>query len=239
MRLIPLTRGLFAKVSDADFERLNQHKWYATSALRPYAVRSAQGPDGKWRRVWMHREVKGDPPGLRVDHRHGDTLDNRRSQLRVATVRQNNINRRVVRVASPFRGVRATSTGWQARHRRDGKMRNLGVFPTAEAAARAYDAAAMADHGEWAVLNFPPATAPPKPRKVRRARAATVDPGLSLPEVSNLLGGERERFRTSWMAWVDAEGFPPPFRYPPPGRRGRCVWRQSAVLEWLAARTPA
>lgn len=234
MRLIPLTRDLFAKVSDADFARLNQHKWYATSDDRPYAVRNAKGPDGKPRRVWMHREVKGDPPGLRVDHRHGDTLDNRRSKLRVATVRQNNINRRTAPVASPFRGVRATPGGWQARHRQEGKMRNLGVFPTAEAAARAYDAAALADHGEWAVLNFPPADVPPKPRKKRPPVIITVDPALSMSQVTALLEVDPARFKRSWMEWVATEDFPPPFRAP--GRRGPYVWRRSAVVDWIAAR---
>ncbi|WP_397402740.1 HNH endonuclease [Phenylobacterium sp.] len=168
MRLIPLSRGLFAKVSDEDFGWLSQHKWYAIPASNGAgfcAVRNARREDGGQRRVWMHREIMGNPSGLRVDHRHGDTLDNRRSQLRVATVQQNNINRRAPRTSSPFRGVRATPTGWQARHRRDGKMRNLGVFATAEAAARAYDAAALADHGEWAVLNFPAAPSAKSPTR--------------------------------------------------------------------------
>ena len=29
MKIIPLTQGKFAMVDDADFERLNQWKWYA------------------------------------------------------------------------------------------------------------------------------------------------------------------------------------------------------------------
>lgn len=236
MRLIPLSRGLFAKVSDVDFERLNQHKWYATSASRPYAVRNARGDDGRWRRVWMHREVMGDPPGLMVDHRHGDTLDNRRSQLRVATARQNNINRRVARADAPYRGVRQTPGGWQARHRVGGRMVNLGVFPTAKAAALAYDASALAQHGEWAVLNFPP----DRERKARkgppRKAAAVVDPGLSMAATAALCDVSADQLRGCWLRWVEREGFPLPFRYPSPGRRGVYAWRRSAVVAWLEAR---
>jgi len=59
-RKIPLTRGMFAKVDQADYERLAMYKWYATSARnrgeKIYAERSEGGRKTK-RNILMHREI--------------------------------------------------------------------------------------------------------------------------------------------------------------------------------------
>ena len=44
---------------------------------------------------------------------------------------------------------------WQASIRNDGRSRGLGLFTSAEEAARAYDAAAVLAFGEFAYVNFP------------------------------------------------------------------------------------
>ena len=104
-------------------------------------------------------------PTVKVDHRDGNTLDNRRENLRVATAAQNVRNARKKRSAttSRYKGVfftrgrkgRSLSKPWQAQIRRGGKNRYLGCFETAEAAALAYDTAARETFGEFACLNFP------------------------------------------------------------------------------------
>ncbi len=100
-RLIPLTKGQFAKVDTADYDWLMQWKWCATwvqSTNSYYAMRSVRiGPrcENKKRPVLMHRQILGLEPGnpLTGDHIWHDTLDNRRSQLRVATQMENNKNK--------------------------------------------------------------------------------------------------------------------------------------------------
>jgi len=101
-RTIPLTQGQVALVDEADFEWLAQWKWYARWAENTqsfYAVRNERsvGSSSRQRAVFMHREIlqlrPGDP--RKGDHQNGDTLDNRRSNLRHATSSQNTINSRL------------------------------------------------------------------------------------------------------------------------------------------------
>lgn len=95
-----------------------------------------------------------------VDHRNQDTLDNRRSNLRSATRRQNRANSKRQTSGTGFRGVtrdKRMKKGnmYYAAIKAPGGVEYLGSFSTAEAAARAWDRAAVKHHGEFAALNFP------------------------------------------------------------------------------------
>lgn len=167
-RTITLTQGKVTLVDAEDFEWLSRWSWYAHKRKRKtgeyawYAVRKE--PDG--RMIYMHREIMAAPRGMDVDHKFGDGLDNRRSELRLATRRQNLQNRRHAQggKTSRFRGVSwwARDGNWRAQGamgaiKPNGHARHvsLGYFATEEAAARAYDAAARLHFGEFASLNFP------------------------------------------------------------------------------------
>lgn len=93
------------------------------------------------------------------DHISGDRLDNRRVNLRVATLGQNAVNR-TARGESLYLGVNRSRNNWRAQivplgSGRRGRQLFLGRFATEEDAARAYDRAAREYHGEYARLNFP------------------------------------------------------------------------------------
>lgn len=154
MKEIPLSRGLVALVDDADYEFLMQWKWSATSptAGPVYAVRGYR-VGGRTCPVRMHRQILGIPVNWIVDHINGDGLDNRKVNLRLATPDQNAQNRRM-RNKLGFRGVYVEGRKFRAIIQGGGHRRNLGLFASAEAAARAYDEAAVAMHGAYAVLNF-------------------------------------------------------------------------------------
>ena len=164
MKQIPLTRGLFATVDDEDFESLSKHRWFAVSGRGLfYAVRTVRAGRSK-KTIRMHRELLGMPPGLLVcDHRNGNSLDNRRENLRCATVSQNaqNTTSSHNQKRGGFKGVRHRHGKWSAQYTVPnpaggrGRIRHLGYFATAEEAARAYDAAAVRAYGEFASLNFP------------------------------------------------------------------------------------
>lgn len=158
-RTIPLTKGLLAIVDDEDYERLiGLGKWQAKGGPSSmYAVRNRWTSEGVCITDRMHRLLV---PGAQiVDHINGDGLDNRKANLRSASQVENARNRRVrIDAETAFKGVKRTgrqSNPWRAVIRHGGAQIHLGVFPTVEDAARAYDAAARTHHGEFARLNFP------------------------------------------------------------------------------------
>ena len=86
----------------------------------------------------------------RIDNNKGYGPNNCRWATRVVS----NINRRPFG-ASKYRGVSRSNDRWQSRITVDGHQKFLGRFETSEMAAKAYDAAAIRLHGEFAKPNFP------------------------------------------------------------------------------------
>jgi hypothetical protein len=129
----------FAVVDAADYARLSEFRWYLAS--NGYARRTSKA-DGQ-RKIYLHRAILGLEPGdkRQVDHINGDKLDNRRSNLRIATSMENAQNRRGGRGSSPHRGVSWSNTnnGWLAYSQVNGVRTHLGTFGSEEAAARAVD----------------------------------------------------------------------------------------------------
>ena len=96
MKKIFLTQGQFTIVDDEDYEWLNQYSWHAYYNIDNdsyYARRAGKLPNDKIR---MHRQILGLDYGdkRQGDHIHHDTLDNRRSELRIVTCRENGSNRK-------------------------------------------------------------------------------------------------------------------------------------------------
>jgi hypothetical protein len=153
-RTIPLTRGLHAIVDAADYERLSRFNWRAkrsSDGRTDYPVRSA-GRDV----VFMHQDILGLGRGEHGDHRNHNGLDNRQANLRRCSHAQNMQNRRLAVGATGFRGVTAHKRHFRAKISCDGRRLHIGCFASAEAAARAYDEAAIKLHGAFARPNFPP-----------------------------------------------------------------------------------
>lgn len=164
MKTIQLTQGFVALVDDTDYERVSAHKWRALIDRRRnkvYAVRKTHGPHSSRTSLYMHREILGvTDPQVKVDHDDRDGLNNQRYNLRKCVTGENNANsvKRSDGVSSRYKGV-----CW---HKRDkkfyaaikirGRSKHLGAFTDESDAALAYDAAARANFGTFALCNFLP-----------------------------------------------------------------------------------
>jgi len=85
-----------------------------------------------------------------VDHVDGKPGNNHVSNLRWATLCENNQNKRQVYGAVPFRGVAKHLNGkFQAHISLEGRSIHLGLFKTAEEAFEMYDAVASGFYGEF------------------------------------------------------------------------------------------
>lgn len=158
--MVTLTRDKFAIVDDEDYFWIRQYKWQFGGG--GYPMRGVNLGNRNFITVYMHRLILRAQPGECVDHKNGDTLDNRRCNLRIATRTQNVWNRGKMKtknsspLASKFIGVALDKSRnrWKARIQTNGKLLNLGSFETEEEAARAYDYKALELRGEFARLNF-------------------------------------------------------------------------------------
>lgn len=160
VRQITLTRGMVTVVDDADFEWLVRFKWQAVPGRRGsfYASRS----DGR-RSYQMQREIL-DPEcrlgrTLLADHINGDTLDNRRENLRLVDNVVSGVNRRIyLNNVTGYRGVSFSKYHgkYQAIIRINGVAKNLGRFDCPNDAASAFNKAAIESRGANAKLNVVP-----------------------------------------------------------------------------------
>ena len=159
MKRIPLSgaRGarLFALVDDADYELVSRYTWNLLVTKTGVRYATAYVP-GQRNRLRMHTLITGLPF---VDHKDGDGLNNQRYNLRESNKKLNAANGRGHQDSvSPFKGVspyRRTGRHWVAQVGSDGTNEFLGLYPTQEEAARAYDTAAYAIWQEHSRLNFP------------------------------------------------------------------------------------
>jgi hypothetical protein len=164
MKKIPLTQGKFALVDDEDFELINGFNWCAAKKGQGYyAVRSSSvkkkdiGCENR-HPIYLHQMVIKIPKDKVLDHINGNTLDNRKKNLRVCSQLQNKWNsKKPITNTSGFKGVTwdKYKNKWKSQIRSNGRGKHLGNFDDLKKAAVEYDKAAKRLFGEFAKMNFP------------------------------------------------------------------------------------
>jgi hypothetical protein len=155
---VMLGKGLFSLIDKDDLERANAFHWCIHS--RGYAQMTIT-------KIYLHRFVMPPvPDGCELDHINLNKLDNRKGNLRVATVSQNRANSiiRSHNKSSRFKGVRLDRRNnlgrYHARTTLNGKDVHIGTFHTEVEAAKAYNEWALKTFGEFARPNQIPQCQP-------------------------------------------------------------------------------
>jgi hypothetical protein len=153
---IPLTKGYFAIVDKEDYPSLSKYEWQVLiTGGKKYAVRRKWLRESPKKQITpMHRQIMNAPKGMTVDHINGNGLDNRKENLRIATISQNNANgHRKKKPRSGYVGVNRHGRGWMARISVGKKVTYLGTFDTAKKAFEAYADAHVKSFGEFSIYH--------------------------------------------------------------------------------------
>lgn len=148
-------KGYDVIIDDEDFEKVNACGWCArTNEKKGHPEQVYFRATSNNQKKTLHRIILGLKDGDRkiVDHINGNTLDNRKSNLRICSQSENCCNRKKAKTnTSGYKGVNfKKQTGkFVARIGRNGKRLFLGYFDTAEEAHIAYCEASKSYHGEY------------------------------------------------------------------------------------------
>lgn len=126
-------QGKFALIDDEDFKWLSQWKWYVNP--KGYVYRKPKSGI-----IYLHRLLLNTPKGYDSDHINRIKLDNRRSNLRIATRSENQQNKgRYKTNKSGTKGIELHKGKWRTRVSIDNKRIYIGRFKTLEEAKNKLD----------------------------------------------------------------------------------------------------
>jgi HNH endonuclease len=146
---IRLTSGKVVIIDTDQQGRVGRYHWTTDSDGRPTACR------GTLRLPRLIMGVNRLRIDILVDHKNGDPLDNRKGNLRVCTIAENNCNRGPAKSNKlGLKGVRENADGtFRVDLTHEGERHSRGPFLNKWLAAESHDVLARKYHGEFAWLN--------------------------------------------------------------------------------------
>lgn len=124
----------------ADISKVRPYRWFEDAG---YAIAWNNG-----NRIKMHRLIIDAPSGMFADHINHDTLDNRRKNLRIVTIGQNNMNRKPKNDVSGVSWCKSANK-WRAVISIHGRPKHIGLFTNRDDAVKARMTAEQKYYGEY------------------------------------------------------------------------------------------
>ena len=147
-------------IDTEDWDKIKQYRWGVSfeDKINNYYIKTVYpGEKGQRINAQLHRLILGlTDIKIEVDHIDHNTLNNTKKNLRSCAHTKNVQNKRIYKNNTRgFKGVHwnERSKKWVSRIQCNGKRIALGYFKNINDAARAYNAAALKYHGEFAYLN--------------------------------------------------------------------------------------
>lgn len=157
MKELKITKGKIVLIDDEDFEKVSQYNWISREGRNTSYAKAHIGSWKDRKFIHLHNLIMNTPAGCIVDHLDHNGLNNQKSNLRLCTNSQNSKNR-TSWGKSKYLGVsprrQKDKISWKAEINSENKRKYLGVFESEEAAANAYNVAALELNGKYANLNI-------------------------------------------------------------------------------------
>jgi hypothetical protein len=150
---IPLKSGDIALIDKEDYILVKMFSWHIKN--KNGYVQSARNKINK-KRILLHRLILNPQDNKDIDHINGNILDNRKSNLRVCTNKENHWNTDLKKSnKSGYKGVSwdKEKEKWYTSIRLNEKTISLGRYNTAEEASEAYKKASLEHHKEFSVFS--------------------------------------------------------------------------------------
>ena len=144
-------QGHSVLIDEEDYGRIENINWRILNNKGKLYVKKGSRKGRVYKDIFLHRVIMNAPKGTMVDHINGNTLDNRKSNLRFCTIAENSRNRKRNQSKTGYKGIhyRKDRKKYTAQIRVNYKRHFLGYFDTAEEAYAAYCAASKKYHGEF------------------------------------------------------------------------------------------
>jgi hypothetical protein len=149
--------GLKYEIDEDDYELFDSHKWRIDKD--EYLFTNIKRDDGIWSTKRFHRLImNANDSKIKIDHKDRDVRNNKKSNLRICTTRQNGHNRGSAKnSSSKYKGVHVMKNKLSITYRVtiniDGVNKNLGSYDNEDIAGCVYNIYAKQYYGEFANLN--------------------------------------------------------------------------------------
>lgn len=161
MKKIKISSGYECILDDDDYDKFSKFNWFASKKRSGIYVYRSQRygirKENKRLTIYLHREIMNAKKYDYVDHINGNTLDNRKQNLRICTNEQNlhNSKKTNKECTSKFKGVcwDKSKKKWLVSITINKKHKFIGRYDSELEAAEIYNKHATLIYGEFAKLN--------------------------------------------------------------------------------------